>query len=518
MGRLDAGVGSRKTDVNTGDRSPPTRQTKKSTNETDKGQLDTGDDDRKTSVSTGDRSPPTRPTTGQFDTGDSDMKTDVSTGDRSPPTRPTTGQFDTGDSDMKTDISTGDRSPPTRQTKVNSTLGMTTGRLASARATRVHQRDRRQANSTPGTTTKENRKRSASGKFVNIRGHVTGFSRVTTQFATRLERLSLVSMARTKQTAGRTTSGYAKPAQLSGCKRRRSSSTDILSLRSSSPLSSCPPSPELQPTTISKESNTFCYLCHDGSRTVVCSNSACPRVVCDVCIDIPESIATRLGTHEISFKCPACHEKEERAAHSKPMPYFVSQARYSMLLLKHMKAFTQIVQGKSVPVCSTPTFVKGICERASKSQVCGGPILILHFVCTGLNTRGGVPRLLNAALEEYFTEATLRYLEVVFDFGTRRKLSCWQAEAQRLAATIGEVTFQQKIIFISVHSELTHGDLFAGKDEGGDDVAVLPKEFMDYLFSGQSSAPRQRSYYVYAVVWSAGRIPTVHLQLQGIAN
>ncbi|KIK10819.1 hypothetical protein PISMIDRAFT_20068 [Pisolithus microcarpus 441] len=102
----------------------------------------------------------------------------------------------------------------------------------------------------------------------------------------------------------------------------------------------------------------------------------------------------------------------------------------------------------------------------------------------GLNTRGGIPHLLNAALEEYYTEATLRYLEVIFDFGTQRKLHHWQAKAQRLASTIGEDTFQQKIFFISVHSEVTRGDLFAGKDEGGDDVAVLPKEFMDYLFAG----------------------------------
>ncbi|KAI6026764.1 hypothetical protein PISMIDRAFT_111772, partial [Pisolithus microcarpus 441] len=214
----------------------------------------------------------------------------------------------------------------------------------------------------------------------------------------------------------------------------------------------------------------FCYLCHDGGHTVICSNSACPHVVCDICIDIPESIATCLGTHEISFKCPACHEKEEHAAHSKPMPYF---------------AFTQIVQGKSVPACSTPTFVKGVCERASKSQVCGGPILILHFICMGLNTRGGIPCLLNVVLEEYFMAATLQYLEVIFNFGTQHKLCHWQAEAQRLAASISEDTFQQKIIFISVHSEVTRGDLFGGKDEGGDDVAVLPKEFMDYLFAGR---------------------------------
>ncbi|KAI5994642.1 hypothetical protein EDC04DRAFT_2613142 [Pisolithus marmoratus] len=168
---------------------------------------------------------------------------------------------------------------------------------------------------------------------------------------------------------------------------------------------------------------------------------------------------------KMSFKCPACHEKEEHAAHSKPMPYFT-------------------VQGNSVPACNEPTFISGVCERASKSQVCGGPILIIHFVYTGLNARGGVPRVLNTALEEYHSEKTLRYLEVVFDFGTRRKLGLWRSEAESFAATIGEDIFQQKIFFISVHSEVTRGDLFAGKGEDGSDVAVRPEDFMNYLFSG----------------------------------
>ncbi|KAI5986421.1 hypothetical protein EDD15DRAFT_2373408 [Pisolithus albus] len=202
---------------------------------------------------------------------------------------------------------------------------------------------------------------------------------------------------------------------------------------------------------------------------MACSNSGCPRVVCDVCIDIPESISDNISSSEISFKCPACHEKEERAARSQPMPYF---------------AFTRTVQGNSILACNEPTFISGVCERASKSQVCGGPILIVHFIFTGLNARGSVPRVLNTALEEYHSEQTLRYLEVFFDFGTHRKLRRWLTEAESLAATIGADIFQQKIFFVSVHSEVTRGDLFAGKDEQGSDVAVSPKEFMNYLFSG----------------------------------
>ncbi|KAI5984713.1 hypothetical protein EDD15DRAFT_2201083 [Pisolithus albus] len=207
--------------------------------------------------------------TNTTDNGQTQWKSDVSSGDRSPPTRPTVGQPNTrmemgratsaqatGYSDRKPSVSTGDKSPPMRQMVAKW-------------------------------------ERSASGRIVNTRGHVTELSRITTQFATRF-----LSMVRTKQTAGRTTSGYAKPAQLSGCKRCRLSSTENLTSRS----------PFILPAL---------------SGTSTDDNIQGIKYICDVCIDVPESIATRLSNQEISFKCPACHEKEERATHSKPMLYFV---------------------------------------------------------------------------------------------------------------------------------------------------------------------------------------------------
>lgn len=185
---------------------------------------------------------------------------------------------------------------------------------------------------------------------------------------------------------------------------------------------------------------------------------------------IPQELKDILGSPEILFTCPACHEKEERVARSKPMPYF---------------AFTRTKQGKVIPACNTPTFIRGVCERASKAQVCGGPRLILHFICTGMNARGSLPRVLNTALEEYHSESTLRYYETFFDFGTTAKLRRWESEADRLATEIGIDTFEHKIIFVTVHSEVTRGDLFAGKDGNNRNVAVLPKEFMEHLFSGR---------------------------------
>ncbi|KAI5992626.1 hypothetical protein EDC04DRAFT_2809073, partial [Pisolithus marmoratus] len=146
--------------------------------------------------------------------------------------------------------------------------------------------------------------------------------------------------------------------------------------------------------------------------------------------------------------------------------------------------FTQTVQGNTVLASNKPMFIRGMCERTSKSQVCGGPILIIHFIYMELNVKGSVPHVLNTALEEYHSENTLCYLEVVFDFGTHRKLCLWQSEAESLAAMISEDVFQPKFFLISIHSEVTFGDLFAGKGEDGSDVAVRPEEFMNYLFLG----------------------------------
>ncbi|KAI6038291.1 hypothetical protein EDC04DRAFT_2696390 [Pisolithus marmoratus] len=146
--------------------------------------------------------------------------------------------------------------------------------------------------------------------------------------------------------------------------------------------------------------------------------------------------------------------------------------------------FTQTVQGNIVLASNEPTFINSMCKRASKSQVCGGPILIIHFIYTGLNARGGVPCVLNMALEEYYSENNLCYLEVVFDFGTHHKLCLWRSEAESLAAMISEDIFQQKIFYISIHSKVTCSDLFAGKEGDRSDVAVRPEEFMNYLFSG----------------------------------
>ncbi|KAI6006968.1 hypothetical protein EDD15DRAFT_2358037 [Pisolithus albus] len=144
-------------------------------------------------------------------------------------------------------------------------------------------------------------------------------------------------------------------------------------------------------------------------------------------------------------------------------------------------AFMRNVDGECIRVLDAPTTLVGVCERASKAQVCAESILILHLTCVGMEVCGSLPKLVHTTLEEYHTADSLTYEEVTFDFGTERKLDHWTKRVEVLRARLEGRKFGRKIIFVTVHSEVSRGDLFAGKDKDGD-VAMMVEDFMDYLF------------------------------------
>ncbi|KAI6037358.1 hypothetical protein BKA83DRAFT_16446 [Pisolithus microcarpus] len=126
--------------------------------------------------------------------------------------------------------------------------------------------------------------------------------------------------------------------------------------------------------------------------------------------------------------------------------------------------------------------MRGVCERASKTQVCAESILILHLVCVGMERHGSLPKLLHASLEDYHTQDSLVYEEVFFDFGTVEKFVQWRKQVGLLGTRLAAGNFGWKIIFITVHSEVNRRDLFAGKDESGGDVAMEVEDFMNCIF------------------------------------
>ncbi|KAI6014274.1 hypothetical protein BKA83DRAFT_4129931 [Pisolithus microcarpus] len=271
-----------------------------------------------------------------------------------------------------------------------------------------------------------------------------------------------VFMARTKQTAGKTTCGAAPRTEFfhpthtafSKAASRAMESTSSLSSLMTAP-SSRAPSPDSTGETALEQWDTNRW------QIPICLQylSACR---------LREDLMKKVCAVDTNFHCPGCHELRDGALKCNLTPYF---------------AFTRNVHGKTIHVLDQPVIMSSVCERASKSQVCAESTLILHFLCTGMQTQGSLPLLLKTTLDEYHTKASLEYTEVTFDFGTQKKLNQWRAKAKKLGAKLGASDFKRKIIFVTVHSEVTRGDLFSGKDEKGGDVAMRVEEFMSCLFS-----------------------------------
>ncbi|KAI5989188.1 hypothetical protein F5J12DRAFT_968956, partial [Pisolithus orientalis] len=222
--------------------------------------------------------------------------------------------------------------------------------------------------------------------------------------------------------------------------------------------------------------NQYCYLCHNGAKYLFECYS-CPHIMYDPCLGLAQWLTDKAHAEDIDFQCPGCHKLEEGGAKCKELhPYF---------------PFTHTVLGKRIPMLDKPVIISGICERASKSQVCAESTLILELVYTGVEIQGLLPSLLNTTIEEYHTSNSLLYQKIIFNFGMDRKFSQWSMRIKKLGEKLGTYAFKRKIIFVTVHSEVTHSDLFAGKGESGEDVAMEVGEFMKCLFT----SPLQNMVY-----------------------
>ncbi|KAI6040750.1 hypothetical protein EDC04DRAFT_2602199 [Pisolithus marmoratus] len=99
-----------------------------------------------------------------------------------------------------------------------------------------------------------------------------------------------------------------------------------------------------------------------------------------------------------------------------------------------------------------------------------------------MDCSGSLPKLLHTSLEDYHMEDSLLCKEVIFDFGMDGKLGWWNWWASLLGARLTVQDFQWKIIFVTVHSKINHGDLFAGLDKAGGNVAMEVEDFMKCIF------------------------------------
>ncbi|KAI6156823.1 hypothetical protein BKA82DRAFT_4009347 [Pisolithus tinctorius] len=149
-------------------------------------------------------------------------------------------------------------------------------------------------------------------------------------------------------------------------------------------------------------------------------------------------LTDKARAEDIDFQCPSCHELEQGGAKRKELhPYFYLGREFPCWISQS----------------SSWGFVKG------------------HL---SLKCVPSPPLFLSSSAQEW-----------------KFKFSQWSTRIKKLGEKLGVYAFKRKIIFITVHSEVTRGDLFAGKGESGEDVAMEVGEFMKCLFA----SPLQNMVY-----------------------
>ncbi|KAI6009921.1 hypothetical protein BKA83DRAFT_4133149 [Pisolithus microcarpus] len=154
-------------------------------------------------------------------------------------------------------------------------------------------------------------------------------------FTIQLDRLSSIlqythsTMARTKQTARKTTGDKAHRISLLSFQKRKGKAS----------AASKRPTPKQKAST-----SSFCVMCRDGGGLWICNEKYCQRVVCNKCLVVPEEEKDKPTQDDVTFKCVTCHWRENQ---TNPQPYFEYQ--------------------------SLPTLVQGSFQHAISSQVASLP-------------------------------------------------------------------------------------------------------------------------------------------------
>ncbi|KIJ58340.1 hypothetical protein HYDPIDRAFT_34283 [Hydnomerulius pinastri MD-312] len=234
---------------------------------------------------------------------------------------------------------------------------------------------------------------------------------------------------------------------------------------------------QTQPTPLRRH-NRFCYLCHDGADTLYCCNT-CRRVVCNSCIIVDLEYMPTATNPDVSFTCPGCYELSDIKINR-----FSGEPRRAYA---PYVAFTQQdMDGRTVNALPTLPAVTSHYELSSCSEINDDPLLILHLFCKGVEPCG-VAGLVYNSISSYFDDTGLKFIELEFDFGTNAKVAAHRKKVEALVAGLQMMKHARVLVFITAHSEIDHGDLFAGHEGRActpKPVVVEVPMFFKVLFNG----------------------------------
>ncbi|KIK74787.1 hypothetical protein PAXRUDRAFT_126602, partial [Paxillus rubicundulus Ve08.2h10] len=111
------------------------------------------------------------------------------------------------------------------------------------------------------------------------------------------------------------------------------------------------------------------------------------------------------------------------------------------------------------PVLTTFPVMSSHITMTAGSQVNCEPLLIIHFYCNGMDLQGSPPQAIADYLWPYFQPGDLQFLQSEFTFATHAKINMHREKIHM-------------VIFISMHSNEEHRDLFAGQK--GPEIKLRP--------------------------------------------
>jgi hypothetical protein len=145
-------------------------------------------------------------------------------------------------------------------------------------------------------------------------------------------------------------------------------------------------------------------------------------------------------------------------------------------------------------VLTVPATINGHIEVTSRSQVCSDPVLILHFVLKGLPPSGSPAPIMREALRPYGPNGSIRYHEIIFDFGTDEKHDRHFESMTELVNEFKHLHYERVEVFIYTHSETVRGDIWGGFENDtsvgrGRNKIITPGEPAAYSVDDVSCKP-----------------------------
>ena len=220
-------------------------------------------------------------------------------------------------------------------------------------------------------------------------------------------------------------------------------------------------------------------MCHDGGKLWECDTDNCQRAVCDRCVVMPPAAEELSRQPNVKFKCPSCHWEWKNPVG----PYYVS-ALVSISFCSHANVFEIVLQGFTLngkPALNTFLRVKGAFQQSISARVLTPPTVLLHFYLDSISHLAHFT-LTEELVGEYYTdEDKFQACRVPFNIKNDLGVAAWNKNAAKLVP--GLFGYSNVIVFITTHSVPANGDLWIGKDNNNEGIAVTVENVSTSLFN-----------------------------------